>query len=271
MKKKFQKQATYLFFSLLLMNALFISPLSAQGENNAQAISAFEIMEKVSSQLKMPAGLNKGQLTVTSKEGKVRVYKFSQFLKGEHILYLFDSISAGRVKKVLVRNLGFNIYVYDIHSRKFYHKMSQDKFDRLLGSGYSYFDITNSPFLDNYTPSIDGEEKRENSNNWIRVKNKPLDKGKYSKMNVLVDPENDYQVKRIDYFDTSGVLMKSQTFTFSDLSVKNPDKTVGTMKFAVKFEMMDMSQGTISVLEFFKNDKTARIDDSMFDKANIEK
>ena len=103
------------------------------------------------------------------------------------------------------------------------------------------------------------------------IENIPLDRGKYSKLNFYLDTKNDFELKRIDYYDRDGVLLKSLKVTFSRIPVrKAKDKTINTM-IASKLEMMHMGEGTISVLEYLINDQTAKLDASLFKKENIEK
>ena len=235
------------------------------------ALSAFEVMERVNAQLKFLQGLNKLQFTITSNKGNVTSYKVSLFQKEDKSLFLLDSISRGRLLKILYNDSGQNIYVYDVERKILYHKRAQDRFDSILNSGFYFIDLNNSDFLDNYTPKFAGMETRENSENLLRIENIPLDPGAYGKLNVLVSEKNNYALKRIDYFDRAGVLIKSMELTENDFPVITSDEKKTVRKYLIKWQMMDMSKGTISVLEFLVNDQKVKLDNSLFEKQNIEK
>ncbi len=236
-----------------------------------EQLSAYEIMELVYDQLKYLEGVNKLQLTITNRKGQAVAYKAILYVKGEASLINYDSISRGRILKVLHNDLGANIYAYSVHEKRLFHKRALDRFEPVLDSGFYYIDLANSPFLDYYTPKISGSEKREAGKDWLRVENIPLDRGNYSKLVVLVDPNDDYRLKRIDYYDTAGVLMKSLEVQVNKFSIKEPDGRLIVVDRITRWDMMDMSRGTVSTIEFFSNDKTARLDPSLFRRENLEK
>ncbi|MCS6984955.1 MAG: outer membrane lipoprotein-sorting protein [Leptospiraceae bacterium] len=236
-----------------------------------QELSAFEIMERVYDQLRYLEGVNKIQLTITTKKGSSVIYKGILYVKGDAALYHFDSLSRGRVLKVLLNNQGANIYAYSIHEKKLFHKKALDRFEPVLDSGFFYIDLANSPFLEYYTPKISGTEKRVGGRDWVKVENIPLDPGNYSRLVVLVDPFEDYTLRRIDYFDTAGVLMKSLEVQWQSLPIKEADGRQLVVQRLARWDMMDMTRGSVSTLEFFSNDKSARLDSSLFRRENLEK
>lgn len=272
-KKKNSLLNTYFFTGLLLLTFLGTIKTSLAQENLSGKefeLTAFEIMEKVSAQMKYPEGLNKIQLTLTDQAARTVVYKGTLYQKKDDSLFMFDSMRAGRVLKLLFNNSGLDIYAYLVHERRFFHKRAGDRFESVLDSGFYYADLSNSPFLENFTPRINGTENK-NGKNLLRVENIPLDRGKYSRLNVLVDPGDEYKVRRIDFFDTSGVLLKSLEVTFADMPVKTEEAKNTAVNHAVKWDMIDMSRGTIATLEFLLADQTARLDKSLFQRENIEK
>lgn len=260
---------------LITVSAVFFtSSLAAQtgvDKPAQQLLSAYEIMERVYDEVRYLEGVNKLQLTITTRAGKSVAYKAILYAKGESTLINFDSISRGRLLKVLLNELGANIYAYSIHEKRLFHKRSHDRFEPVLDSGFYYIDIANSPFLDSYTPKISGNEKRETGREWLRIENIPLDRENYSKLVVLVDPKDNYHLKRIDYYDTAGVIMKSLEVQRAKFPVKEANGSQIIIDRINRWDMMDMSRGTVSTIEFFSNDKTARLDASLFRKDNLEK
>jgi len=248
---------------------LSFSALAAQGKTGIGG-TAFEIMDRVFQQLQFTEGHQKLQLTITTRAGKSVVYKGALYQKGNSSFYVFDSMTRGTVLKLLYNDQGQNIYAYLTHDKRLFHKKYLDRFEQVLGSGFAYLDIGNASFVDNYQQKIKGKEKNEEGEFTI-IENLPLDKGNYGKVLVLVDPKKENRVRRIDYYDAAMVLMKTLNFTYGQLPVKETKTSTRQIEFPVRWDMADVSRGTVSTLEFFSVDKTARLDASLFKKENIEK
>lgn len=256
--------------SRLLLALLFAAgAIYPQGKTGIGG-TAFEIMDRVFQQLQYADGHQRIQLTITTREGRSVAYKGSLYQKQNASFFVFDSMARGTVLKLLYNNQGQNIYAYQTHDKRLFHKKYLDRFENVLGSGFAYLDIANASFIDNYQQKTKGTEKTEEGELTV-IENLPLDKGHYGKLIVLVDPQRDNRVKRIDYYDSAMVLMKSLTFTYGLLSVKEDKNLVREVEFPIRWDMADLSRGTVSTLEFFSVDKTARLDASLFKKENIEK
>jgi outer membrane lipoprotein-sorting protein len=254
---------------LALAVILTTSSVTAQGKTGI-GNTAFEIMDQVFQQLQYSDGHQKLQLTITTREGKTVVYKVSLYQKQNSSFFVFDSLTRGTVLKLLYNDQGQNIYAYQALDKRLFHKKYLDRFESVLGSGFTYVDIANASFIDNYQQKIKGREKN-GEGEFTLIENLPLDKGHYGKLIVFVDPRKDNRVKRIDYYDTAMVLMKTMTFTYGMLPVKEDKNLVREIEYPVRWDMADLSRGTVSTLEFFSIDKTARLDASLFKKENIEK
>ena len=254
---------------LVFALVLTAGALSAQGKTGIGG-TAFEIMDRVFQQLQYAEGHQKLQLTITTREGKSVVYKGSLYQKQNASFFVFDSTTRGTVLKLLYNDQGQNIYAYQTHDKRLFHKKYLDRFESVLGSGFAYLDIANASFIDNYQQKTKGTEKNDEGEFTV-IENIPLDKGHYGKLIVLVDPKKDNRVKRIDYYDSAMVLMKTMTFTYGMLSVKEEKNLTREIEFPIRWDMADVSRGTVSTLEFFSVDKTARLDASLFKKENIEK
>lgn len=252
-------------FALLLA----AGSLNAQGKTGIGG-TAFEIMDKVFQQLQYVEGHQKLQLTITTREGKSVAYKGSLYQKQNASFFVFDSMTRGTVLKLLYNDRGQNIYAYQMHEKRLFHKKYLDRFESVLGSGFAYLDIANASFIDNYQQKMKGTEKNDEGEFTI-IENIPLDRGHYGKLIVLVDPRKDNRVKRIDYYDSAMVLMKTMTFTYGMLPVKEKKNLTREIEFPIRWDMADVSRGTVSTLEFLSVDKTARLDASLFKKENIEK
>jgi len=253
------------FFGTLAIPAFLL----AQGKTGIGG-TAFEIMDRVFQQVQYAEGHQKLQMTITTKEGKSVVYKGSLYQKQNASFFVFDSMTRGTVLKLLYNDQGQNIYAYMTHDKRLFHKKYLDRFENVLGSGFAYLDIANASFVDNYQQKIKGTEKNEDGEFTI-IENVPLDKGLYGKILVLVDPKKENRLKRIDYYDSALVLMKTLNFTYGLLSVREEKNVTKQIEFPIRWDMADVSRGTVSTLEFFSVDKTARLDPSLFKKDNIEK
>ena len=254
--------------SAALLTSL-ITPVVPQGKAGVGG-TAFEVMDRVFQQLQFAEGHQKLQLTITARDGKSVVYKASLYQKQNASFFVFDSMTRGTVLKLLYNDQGQNIYAYMTHDKRLFHKKYLDRFENVLGSGFAYLDIGNASFVDNYQQKLKGTEKNDEGEFTI-VENLPLDKGHYGKLIVLVDPKKDNRLKRIDYYDSAMVLMKTLTFTYGPLSIKEEKNVTKQVEFPIRWDMADVSRGTVSTLEFFSVDKTARLDPSLFKKENIEK
>mgnify|MGYP000037033601 CR=1 FL=1 len=249
--------------------ALLITPVVPQGKAGVGG-TAFEVMDRVFQQLQFAEGHQKLQLTITTREGKSVVYKASLYQKQNASFFVFDSMTRGTVLKLLYNDQGQNIYAYMTHDKRLFHKKYLDRFENVLGSGFAYLDIGNASFVDNYQQKIRGSEKNDEGEFTV-IENLPLDKGHYGKLLVLVDPKKENRIKRIDYYDSAMVLMKTLSFTYGPITVKESKDSTKQIEYPIRWDMADVSRGTVSTLEFFSVDKTARLDPSLFKKENIEK
>ncbi|HMY12197.1 MAG TPA: outer membrane lipoprotein-sorting protein, partial [Turneriella sp.] len=229
---------------LVFALVLTAGALSAQGKTGIGG-TAFEIMDRVFQQLQYAEGHQKLQLTITTREGKSVVYKGSLYQKQNASFFVFDSMTRGTVLKLLYNDQGQNIYAYQTHDKRLFHKKYLDRFESVLGSGFAYLDIANASFIDNYQQKTKGTEKNDEGEFTV-IENIPLDKGHYGKLIVLVDPKKDNRVKRIDYYDSAMVLMKTMTFTYGMLSVKEEKNLTREIEFPVRWDMADVSRGTVS-------------------------
>ena len=234
-------------------------------------LTASEILERIDDQMRFPDGLNKVQLTIMTSKGRVRTFKATLFQKEDNSLFIFNTIGRGRTLKILYNDQGQNIYAYNIFDHRLYYKREKNQFDLVLNSGFSFIDISNAPFSDNYIPQIYGKEKNQDKF-YTKIISLPLNRDSvYGKVNFLVNPRNNHSLHRIDYYDRNGVLLKSLRVRYSKLSIKLSKKKLTTKTYPTRLEMAHMGRDTVSIMQFFANDKTAKPDSSLFKKENIDK
>ena len=255
----------YYFFLLFLFNGL----LSGQVNTKTDILSSFEIMRLVDDQMKIPDGLNLAQLTVASKKGSIKTFWLSHFKKGHDSLFIFKSPFRGNILKLLYNSLRQNIYAYQIHSKRLSQKKFKDRFDPVLGSGLYFIDFNLPFFVNNFISKI-GEFETINKEKLVKVENFPLFNGLYGKVIVYVDPQKNYRLSRIDYFDSDHILLKTINVYYGRLPSRLKKETT-LISAPVRYEIMDLSRNTISNLEYQLNDQIAQINNSIFQEENIEK
>ena len=235
------------------------------------ASTASQILEGIDDEMRFLDGLNKVQLTITTSKGRARTFKVTLFQKEDNSLFIFNTIGRGRTLKILYNDQGQNIYAYNILDHRLYYKREKNQFDLVLNSAFSFIDISNAPFSDNYIPQIHGKEKDQDKF-YTKVASLPLNRGSmYSKVNFLVDPRNNHSLRRIDYYNRDGDLLKSLRVRYSKLPIKLDKKKLITKTYPTRLEMTHMARDTVSIMQFFANDKTVKPDSSLFKKENIEK
>ena len=261
-----------IFRSIPILLFLIVTTSNIFSQVRSEVIlTASEILKHIDDQMRFLDGLNKVQLTITTNKGRMRTFKATLFQKENNSLFIFNTIGRGRILKILYNDQGQNIYAYNILDHRLYYKRERNHFDLVLNSGFSFVDISNALFSDNYVPQIHGKEKNQDKF-YTKVTSLPLNRGSvYGKVNFLVAPRNNHSLHRIDYYDRNGVLLKSLRVRYSKLPIKLSKKKLITKTYPTRLEMTHMARDTVSIMQFFANDKTVKPDSSLFKKENIEK
>ena len=252
---------------LFLFSGFFL--LGQENKLRAIPLSSFEIMKLVDEQMRINNGLNLARLTVIREKGPTKTFQLSHFKIKDNSLIVFKSPSRGNVLKLLYSSLSQKIHVYRINTKQLSQKKSNDRFQPVLNSGFYFIDLNHPSFLDNFISKA-GVLETVNKEKLLKVENLPLSNSLYGKVTVYVNPQKNYRLNRIDYFDTNNILLKTMNVYHGKLPSRLKKKT--TIIYApVKYETTDPSRNTISLLEYKLNNQAIQINNNIFQKENIEK
>jgi len=242
-------------FLVVLAIILYSSPgVMAQDERDVE-LTAQEILARVDAMLAYPEGILKGTFLHITPDGSTRRIELKGFISDSNFLFKMETSSRGVEEKVLYTLKGEDIWMYNVLSRQLYHKMSVDRYDTIMNTNFYYVDLSNADFQSNYTAAIDGEvyiKGREA----LRLTCEPLLKsGKYGVLTLYVSRE-EYLPLRVDYHDNDMVIFK--TMSIAKIAERK------NRKFPVRYDMLNIRTGTVTIFEIFGIDEDAQFDKKIF-------
>mgnify|MGYP001106435209 CR=1 FL=1 len=241
---------------LAVVLVMFAHPahVSSQASREIE-LTAQEILARVDRILEYPQGLMKGKLMHITPDGRSSVTTLAASIAERDFLFVLSSRDRGNEVKILYNLGGEDIWVYDIHAVKLFHKLGIDKYDAVLGTNYSFIDLSNADYQNNYNASITGNAFVKGFDTY-RLKLDPIFKGgSYGQLTMYVG-KTDYVPLRIDFHDTDNVRIKSLAV------VKTKERAGRTVP--VRYEMLDIMKGTVSIMELSEFDESVTFDRSMF-------
>ncbi len=251
-----------IYFTILTVIFLWIfsaAPLHAQGEREIE-LTAQEILARVDRILNYPEGLIKGKMVHITPDGRSKVIELVGSISEEDYLFKFISKTRGDELKVLYNLRGEDIWVYQILAIKLFNKRGVDRFDPILSTNYCYIDLSNADLQSNYTAAITGEAFVKGQDT-RKLKLIPVMKGgNYGLLTIYVS-KKDYIPLRIDYHDKDTVIFK----TLSIVKVINRNNRI----IPVRYDMLDIRKGTVTLLEFFGFDEEIQFDKKIFIHQNL--
>jgi hypothetical protein len=231
------------FFTLFIIITAIL-PSKGQ-EKRVVELTAQEILSRVDEVLRYPKGQLNGSLTHIFPDGRTLNIVIKGSISDEDYLFVLGSYERGDQFKVLYNLGGEDIWVYSLTSLQLFHKIDVDKFDPVLATNFSFFDISNADFQSNYTAKIEGDSLIKGKECY-RLRCDPiLKKGEYGKITLYVT-KTDFIPLKIDYFDSDMVIMKSMSIAQT--------VQVGGRQFPVRYDMLHVKSGTLSILNFNKLD-----------------
>lgn len=243
---------------LLLITAMIFlllpALLTAQEERKIE-LTAQEILARVDRVLAYPRGLMKGKFMHIMPDGKSGVINLTGYVADDNSLFKLGSSGRGDQLKVLYNLSGEDIWVYHILAVKLFHKMGVDRYDPILATNFSYIDLSNAKFQSNYTASISGDAFVK-GNDAYRMTLFPIFKGgSYGQVTLYVG-KKDYIPLRVDFHDNDKVIFK--TMTVARVMTK------GKRIVPVRYDMLDIRKGTVTILEFYSFEEGVAFDKSIF-------
>jgi len=240
-------------FLFILFVASSVS-LRAQSADEVE-LNAQSILARVDRIMDYPAGEIEGVLKHIQPDGVARSISFSGKISRENFLFVFKNRSRGDQLKVLYNYGGEDIWVYNIHSIQLFHKMGIDKYDPILATNYSFLDFSNSNFQSNYNAKITGTARIKGIE-CHKLKLIPIFKGgEYGELTLYASRKN-YLPMRIDFSDRNKVIFK-----FMSLA-KTMER--GGRIIPVRYDMLNIKTGTITILSFFKFNENIKFQPEIF-------
>lgn len=240
---------------------IIIIPLTASAQDTRIVeITAQEILARVDDVMAYPSGKLEGKLMHIFPDGRSVTRDILGYIDKDNSLFTFSSSSRGNEIRVLYNLQGEDIWVYNLHSLKLFHKADVDRYDRIIDSNYSFIDISNADLQSNYTGSILRKTTYKGSEVVILSLTPIFKNGLYGKLTLYVTASN-YLPLRIDYHDTDMAMLKTLSFTKMSTFEKR--------HFPVRYDMLHIASGTLSIIEFTDYDKKVSFPLSTFRHENM--
>ena len=232
---------------------LFCIPVLSQ--DRGVEITAQGILARVDRVLEYPKGQLKGTVKHIRPDGTSYSAELTGFISQDSYLFTFGSSGRGSQLKVLYTMKGEDIWVYSIHALKLFHKMGIDRFDPVLATNYSFADLSNADLQSNYTATLAGEAYVKESEAYKLVLKPVFRGGEYGMLTLYVSKDK-FIPLRIDFHDRDNAIFKFMTVS------KTMEKN-GRI-FPVRYDMMDIRNGTVTILSIFDIDENMTFNPSIF-------
>lgn len=238
---------------LLVLAAL--SPRGTAQEDRKIELTAQGILARVDRILEYPTGQIKGLMKHITPDGRATLVNFTGSIAKDDYLFVFSSRERGQQLKVLYNLGGEDVWVYNIHSLKLFHKLGVDKYDAVLSTNYTFMDLSRATLQSNYTATIDGEAVVKGIDSW-RLVLKPIFKGgEYGQLTLYVSKDKTIPL-RIDYHDRDRAIFKFLTI------VEVQEK--GSRVVPLRYDMMDIRRGTVTIMNFTEFEPTVTFNKEIF-------
>jgi hypothetical protein len=218
-------------------------------------ITAQSILARVDRIMQYPEGEIQGRMKHIYPDGKSFDIDFKGLITKNDFLFLYSSSSRGENLKVLYNMGGEDIWVYNPHAVKMFHKMGIDKYDKLLSTNFSYIDISNSDFQSNYNARITGKTLIKGVECYRLILDPIYTGSEYGTITLYASVDK-YLPLRIDYHDRDKVIFK-----FLSL-VKTMEKDGKIIP--VRYDMLNIKDGTVTILSYVKFDWDMKFQGEMF-------
>ncbi len=238
----------------ILLSVMIGAGAPAQ-ERREIELTAQEIVARVDRILTYPRGQIKGRLMHILPDGASTVINLTGLIDENDFLFTFGTRGRGDELKVLYNQGGEDIWVYSIHAQKLFRKMDVDKYDPLLGTNFSFIDLSNADYQANYNAVLTGDAVIKGLPAY-RLRLEPIFKGgSYGRL-TLYAAKADYVPLRIDFHDNDKVVFKS-------IAVAKTMERGGRI-VPVRYDMLDLRRGTVTIMEFFGFDESMRFEKTIF-------
>ncbi len=240
----------------LAVSIAFVTTGALNGQENREVeITAQGILARVDKILEYPKGLIKGRIKHITPDGKSNTIDLEAYISRDDYLFKFSSRERGEQLNVLYNMRGEDIWVYNNHSLKLYHKTGIDKYDPLLATNFFYIDLSNADMQSNYTATIEGKTLYKGYDSYM-LKLIPIFKGgEYGYLTLFVTTDK-FVPLRIDYHDRDNAIFKFMNI----VRVKENDNDI----IPLRYDMLDIRKGTVTILNFFEFDEKIEMSKDLF-------
>lgn len=233
----------------------FIAPSLSPQERETVEITAQSILARVDRVMQYPEGEMRGRMKHIFPDGNSFTVDFKGFITKNDFLFNFSSASRGESLKVLYNMGGEDIWVYNIHALKLYHKMGIDKYDLLASTNYTFIDFSNADYQSNYNARITGRTVIKGVDCY-RLYLEPLfPESMYGALTMYVSIDK-YHPLRVDFHDRDKVIFKFMTLA---KVMENNGKSV-----PLRFDMLNIKDGTVTILSFTKFEEAVKYQSEIF-------
>ncbi|HOP29026.1 MAG TPA: outer membrane lipoprotein-sorting protein [Spirochaetota bacterium] len=232
----------------------FCCAAEAQDKETVE-ITAQSILARVDRIMQYPVGELQGRMKHIFPDGNSFTVDFKGKISRNDFLFHFSSITRGESLKVLYNMAGEDIWVYNIHALKLFHKMGVDKYDLLAATNFSFIDLSNSDYQSNYNARITGRTVIKGVDCY-RLYLEPLyPESTYGALTMYVSVEK-YHPLRIDFHDRDKVIFKFMTLA---KIMENGDRAI-----PLRYDMLNIKDGTVTILSFSKFENNVKFQNEIF-------
>jgi len=242
------------FLILLTAIAVLYGTAYSQKKDTVE-ITAQSILARVDRIIQYPEGEIQGRMKHISPDGKSFDVDFKGNISRNDFLFFFRSNSRGESLKVLYNMGGEDIWVYNIHSVKLFHKMGIDKYDRMMFTNFSFIDLSSSDFQSNYNARITGKTLIKGVECHRLVLEPIFEGSEYGLITMYVTVDK-FVPLRIDYHDRDKVIFK-----FLSLS-KTMEKNGRIIP--IRYDMLNIKDGTVTILSYLKFEESIKYQGEIF-------
>ncbi len=223
-----------------------------------------EIIARVDQSFRFGEGILTGRLTAVTKSGSTALWDFSMYNKEGKRLFHFSSSKRGLEAKILYREDGEEIWLWDAARAQLFRKRDYERFQPVLGTGFSYIDLSGYSLQANYNGSEAILYKTREAGIFTRLSMRPIISSEYGKMVLLADQEKTYRPIRIDFHDRQGIMFKTMRQAYGEVLMKATGKS-GVLPSPNRLEVLHLTTGMITRFEVFTYDDSRLPNDTFFD------
>lgn len=223
-----------------------------------------EIIARVDQSFRFGDGILTGRLTAVTKSGSTAQWDFTMYNKEGKRLFQFSSSKRGLEAKILFREDGEEIWLWDASRAQLFRKRDYERFQSVMGTGFSYIDLSGYSLQANYNGSEAILYKTRDDNIFTRLSMRPIISSNYGKLVLLADQQKSYRPIRIDFHDRQGIMFKTMRQAYGQVLLKSSGKS-GTLSSPNRLEVLHLKTGMITRFEVFTYDDSRLPKDTFFD------